>query len=190
MSRYDRYFLNQIGGAPEIGPVYRRHAFIQRGRGLGNIFTNLIKFLRPYIYSGTKAVGQEVLRSGSEILGNLGTQPIQELLKSQRDKSVKNLALKAEHKLNKLNSSGRGIKTMTGRDDSFIRQLKSAKRRLGISKSDGDPPKKRSKKKPVVEKREISKNNSKKSTSKRIPREKSSPKALSKKEFLKKLKLN
>lgn len=102
MSHYDSYFSNtQVGGSlADIGRVYRApHNHLQRGRGFGTILSGIMRFISPYLLSGSKAIGKEALRSGSEILSNIGTMPIGELLKQQGKKSVKNLAEKSSNKL-------------------------------------------------------------------------------------------
>lgn len=131
MSHYDRYFSKrQIGrGVDDIGRVYRAPQFhFQRGRGLSDVFGGIIKFITPYLISSSKALGKEALRSGSEILGNLGTKPIGELLKQQKDKSISNLAQKTGNKLKRMGEemSGEGIKRRKRNTASVITGLMRA----------------------------------------------------------------
>lgn len=133
MNHYDHYF-SQKGGAlsdSHFGPIYQARHHLQRGRGFASIFTNLVRFLSPYLAKGARALGVEAARSGAEILGNLGTQPIGSLLKEQRDKSLKNLGTKAGAKLTEMQQqlmTGHGIK---GRGDvnQFIASLDKLKER-------------------------------------------------------------
>lgn len=133
MSHYDSYFAGrQVGfGIEDIGPVYRSRIHYQRGRGLSDVFSGLIRFVTPYLISGTKAVGKEALRSGSELLANLGSQPIGQMLKQQRDISMQNLSQKAEDKIKQIRSSlmsGKGIKRRRSNVTDLIASL-SKKRR-------------------------------------------------------------
>lgn len=115
MSRYEGYFLNaQKGGRiSDIGDVYRSSRYLQRGRGIGDVFSGMIKWITPYLLKGTKALGQEALRSGSEILSNMGTKPLGELVQDQRDRSIKNLSEKAGNTLKRMSQAmgtGSGVK--------------------------------------------------------------------------------
>jgi len=61
MDRYTRYHVNQSGGG-EIGPVYRASSKVQRGNVIGSFFRGLFRFVKPLLYSGSKAVGKEALK--------------------------------------------------------------------------------------------------------------------------------
>lgn len=133
MNHYDHYFAQEGGALSDshFGPIYQARHHLQRGRGFSSIFTNLVRFLSPYLARGARALGVEAARSGAEILGNLGTQPIGSLLKEQRDKSLKNLGAKAGVKLKEMQQqlmTGHGIK---GRGDvnQFIASLGKLKKR-------------------------------------------------------------
>lgn len=142
MSHYDDYF-SQKGGAlsdSHFGPIYQARHHLQRGRGFGSIFTNLIRFLGPYLSKGARAIGVEAARSGAEILGNLGTQSIGSLLKEQGNKSLNNLGVKAGAKLQEMQQqlmTGRGIKGR-GNVNQFIASLgklkKRSRRRKGVKR--------------------------------------------------------
>lgn len=115
MSQYDRFFAgSQIGGrSSNVGPIYKARIHYQRGRGLSDVFLGLYRFIKPFLVSGSKALGKEALRAGNEILENVGTQSISSLLKEQGNKSLQNLTEKARTKLNEMqesNLSGKGIK--------------------------------------------------------------------------------
>lgn len=112
MSHYDSYFAHsQTGGAiADIGRVYKApHHHFQRGRGIGSVLSGIMRFISPYLISGSKAVGKEVLRSGAEILSDYGTQPIGKSIKQQVKQSMKNLAAKTSSKL-----KGMSEQTMSG----------------------------------------------------------------------------
>lgn len=103
MNQYERYLLNQVGSG--IGPFYRSSLQVQRGRGLGLVFSNLYRILKPWIVSGSRAFGQEMLRSGKEVIQNIDSdKPISSLLKEQGIKSLRNLTEKAANAM-----SGQGI---------------------------------------------------------------------------------
>lgn len=115
MPRYEQYLLQQSqtgGSLGDLGQIYRGNSWgaYQRGRGLGDYFTSFYRLVRPYLASGLKAVTTEMARGGAEVLGNLGTRPIGDLLRQQRDIGLQNLASKASNKLNQLSSLGRGVK--------------------------------------------------------------------------------
>jgi hypothetical protein len=72
MDRYTRYYATQSGGV-EIGPVYRASFWVQRGNGIGSSFRGLFRFVKHLLYSGAKAVGKEVLKTGSNIMNDIRT---------------------------------------------------------------------------------------------------------------------
>lgn len=160
MSRYERYFTqHQVGGGiSDIGYVHRSPQHLQRGRGL---FGGIIRWLTPLLLSSGKAIGKEALKSGAEILGNWGNQPINQLMKAEKEKILKNLAAKAGNKLKRMGDemSGDGIK----------RRKRSSKKTIKASLQQLITPKKKtvkrlkkkgSKKKKSVKKRVTKKSNS------------------------------
>jgi len=68
MDRYTQYYVSQIGGGGEVGPVYRESFKVQRGNGIGFFFRGLFRFVKTMLYSGEKAVGKYVLKIGSNII--------------------------------------------------------------------------------------------------------------------------
>ena len=90
MDRYSRYYVNQISGGCEIGPVYRASFRVQRGNGIGSFFIGLFRFVNPLLYSGAKAVGKEVLKTGSHIITDiLNKEPEQPVLTFSKHVLVK-----------------------------------------------------------------------------------------------------
>lgn len=152
MNKYETYLLQQVGSG--IGPYYRNSLQVQRGRGLGSIFSSIYQALKPWIVSGSKALGHEVLRSGKEViqgLSNDSSKPIDVLLKEQGVKSFRNLSEKAARAM-----SGQGVykrKRKAENDLNLIRakQLKIAFRETPVSKT----KKKKSNKKKVVKKKSV-----------------------------------
>lgn len=121
MSRYDRFFQsNQVaGGLGDIGNIFsisklgRNHR--QIGSGLSDVFKSIFLKLSPYLISAGNSIGQEFLRSGTELLSSTDKAPMQTLLKEQAKKSLKNLGVKAENKLKRMrepniDQMGTGIK--------------------------------------------------------------------------------
>ena len=76
MDRYTRYYVNQSGGG-EIVPVYRDRFRVQRGNGIGSFFRGIFRFVIPLLYSGSKAVGKDALKTCSNIITNiLNKEPV------------------------------------------------------------------------------------------------------------------
>ena len=67
-----QYYLHQAGRGSHggIGPIYSVPPFLQRGHGLG-ILSGLFRLVRPVLWSGVKAVGREIVRTGGRILSDL-----------------------------------------------------------------------------------------------------------------------
>jgi hypothetical protein len=63
MDRYTQFYLNLNGGG-EIGPVYRDSFRMQSGNDIGYFFRRLLRFVKPLLYYGAKAVGKEPLKTG------------------------------------------------------------------------------------------------------------------------------
>ena len=61
MDRYTLYYVNQ-SDCGEIGPVYRASIRVQIGNGIGSLNSGLLRFVKPFLYSGARAVGKEVLK--------------------------------------------------------------------------------------------------------------------------------
>ena len=68
------YYRRQAGGGSEtvIGPVYSTPSYLQRGHGIGDFFGSLFRWVRPIVWSGVKALGRETLRTGGDILSDIG----------------------------------------------------------------------------------------------------------------------
>ena len=70
------YYLRQAGRAGSdydtgIGPIYSTPLYMQPGHGIGNLFGNLFRWVKPIIWSGVKALGRETLRTGGKILSDI-----------------------------------------------------------------------------------------------------------------------
>lgn len=63
----DEYYIDQAGhGLPAFQGVR-----IQRGHGIGNMFSGLLKSAMPLIKKGSKALGKQVLSTGLDIANDL-----------------------------------------------------------------------------------------------------------------------
>lgn len=64
---YENYYLHQAGGGH---PVYVGSRF-QRGHGLGSVFGGLFKAAMPLLKKGAKTLGQQALKTGLEMVGDV-----------------------------------------------------------------------------------------------------------------------
>jgi len=99
-----------------VGPVYRASFRVQRGNGIGSFFRGLLRFVKPLLYSGAKAVGKEALKTGSSIIPNMINRELEEPVCV----SFKNRFIEAKNLEQK-------IKNMTGAGLSLKRKRKSKK---------------------------------------------------------------
>lgn len=106
MSHYVAYYDAQAGG----GGV--DHVFVgsphQRGHGIGSFLGGLFRRALPLLQRGARAVGKEALRTGMNILDDVGTNnvPFKQSLKHRFQESRDNLKRKADEKLEKLMEGG------------------------------------------------------------------------------------
>jgi hypothetical protein len=138
MDRYTRYYVNQSGGG-EIGPVCRASFRVQTGNGIGSFFRGILRFVKPLLYSGAKAVGKEALKTGSivitDILNKEPEQPVGNIFKTRfsqakgnleekiKTMTVSGLALKRKRKTKKSQSEGKRRKV----NDIFTEEKKMKK---------------------------------------------------------------
>jgi hypothetical protein len=80
---YTNYYFAQVGGAGlhDIGPIYAAPYVYQRGSGIGSFFSGLIRSLNPLISSGLNAIRNQSIKTGGEILKNVGSKPFKDILK-------------------------------------------------------------------------------------------------------------
>jgi hypothetical protein len=150
---YIAYYSVQVGsGLKDLGPVYFNPRFIQQGRGFGNFFETIFRYLKPIFKSGMNAVKDSALRTGGDILKELGSRPLNEILADHGQKFTQDLGSKLGSKLKQKFQSGSGL-MFTG----------IAKRK---PKSKSIKGKRRTKKKQLKTKRKSSKTTVKKSKKK------------------------
>jgi hypothetical protein len=87
--------------------VYRASYVKQRGRGLGNFFRGIWKFVKPWAKQGIKAVGREVRDTGIKTLTDIGEgRSLKEALQTRSLEAVDNLKRKAEDKMRRMAGAG------------------------------------------------------------------------------------
>lgn len=148
-SVYVKYYSNQIGGrGANFGNLYRVSTKVQKGRGIGSIFSGLFRFLKPHLLSGLNAVKDEALRVGGEIMQNIGQKPIKELLREKGVEGLHNLTAKAVDKMKKTMAGGGSLRCLGKR---IKGGTKSKKKHSKLSTK-----RKRVARKPVAKKRKSS----------------------------------
>lgn len=145
---YTAYYLNQAGcGFSNVyaGPMY------QKGYGIGSFLGGLFRSVYPILKKGASIVGSELLKSGSNLLGDIASaQDPQIAIKRRGKEAINNLSRVVGDKM-----FGAGYKT-----------TKPVKRRHSGSKS--QPAKKRKTTRARNTKKKVTKNSSsKKNSSKR-----------------------
>jgi hypothetical protein len=97
--------------------MYKASIRVQRRNGLGSFLSGLFRFVKPLLYSGAKAVGREVLNTGSNILTDMLNndleQPVGTIFNKRFSETICNLEQK--------------IKNMTGSGFTLKRKRKSKK---------------------------------------------------------------
>lgn len=96
---YLHYYKVQSGaGLSDIGPVYYNHRIIQQGRGIGSFFAALYRYFKPVFVSGLSALKNQALKTGSSILEELGSRPLQEIITTHGKRAVNELGIKLKNK--------------------------------------------------------------------------------------------
>jgi hypothetical protein len=104
MNPYIEYYVNQAGRG--VGPVYVG-AVNQRGHGIGSFLSGLFRSVFPLFKSGAKAIGQEALGTGFNVLRDaINQKPIVESIKSRIKEASDHLIDKADKKITELRGSG------------------------------------------------------------------------------------
>lgn len=105
-SGYTRYYSQQGAGLSDIGRLHHQPIHYQRGAGIGGFFTTLYKYLSPLAASGLSLLKDQAVRSGKEILNDIGTKPLKEILKNRGREAVNDLTVRGIEKLKKTVSGG------------------------------------------------------------------------------------
>ena len=78
---YIEYYTVQVGsGLKDIGPLYHNARFVQQGRGFGSFFETLFTYLKPVFKSGLNAIKDSALKTGTSIITEVGSRPLNEIL--------------------------------------------------------------------------------------------------------------
>lgn len=105
---YLQYYRAQSGRGlqynEDFGGLIRSPKLLQRGRGLGGVFANLFRYIKPLLYSGLNYFKDEALDAGSQFLQ--GKNP-RDILREKGIAAVDKLREKAAEKINKMSGSGR-----------------------------------------------------------------------------------
>lgn len=111
MSRYLRYYDDQVGGGGGVKNVYSGSRY-QRGNGVGAWLGGLLRRVLPFVASGVKAVGKEALRAGVRVVDDVANNGVhfQEAFHTRARESRKNLKRKAVDKLSEM-MKGEGYKS-------------------------------------------------------------------------------
>lgn len=162
VDHYTKYYLLQSGGGlSNIGAVYHQSPIIQHGRGLGNFFGGLARYLKPFFMHGLNAVKKEALNTGADILGEIGTRPIQDIIREKTKTAVQNLQDKAINNI-RSNMYGAGINSFKKYNCGSLTDVNSHKTKLLKSRK-----KTKAKKNKITK---IKKNTKKKSNKKSVER--------------------
>ena len=96
---YIEYYSVQVGsGLKDIGPLYHNARFVQQGRGFGSFFETLFTYLKPVFKSGFNALKDSALKTGTSILNEVGTRPLNEILNDHGKKFGEDLGAKMKRK--------------------------------------------------------------------------------------------
>lgn len=123
---YVKYYTIQSGGGiTDIGAIYKTPLVIQRGRGIGDVFSGLGRYLRPMFISGLSALKDQALTTGKGILNDIWNQkPLTDILKDQTIDAMQGLADKAVNKVKRKMQGG------SGRRKSIKRRTKTVSSQL------------------------------------------------------------
>lgn len=87
---YTAYYLNQAGSG--FGGVYTSGLY-QKGHGIGSFLGGLFRCVFPLLKSGSAAVGTELLKSGANIISDIGrNEPVERVIKSRGKEAINNLS--------------------------------------------------------------------------------------------------
>lgn len=94
---YLSYYKHQLGSGVSI--VYKGAAY-QRGHGIGSFLGGLFRTISPLLKSGTKAIGQEALKTGINLLSDvIGTVPPEQAFGARMKEFTTNLKRRADNKI-------------------------------------------------------------------------------------------
>lgn len=96
---YIEYYSVQVGsGLKDIGPLYHNARFVQHGRGFGSFFESLFTYLKPVFKSGLNALKDSALKTGTSLLSEVGSRPLNEIFIEHGKKFKEDLGSKLKRK--------------------------------------------------------------------------------------------
>lgn len=102
------YYLQQGKGDAGSDPVFKASYLKQRGYGL---FTDLWRVAKPFVFAGAKALGNQALTTGEQIITDLahntGAVPPKEIAKQRLVEAGRSVARKAGAALQDMAGKGR-----------------------------------------------------------------------------------
>lgn len=105
--KYLEYYNAQSGRGlqfnEDFGSLINTPKLLQRGRGLGGVFSSLFRYIKPLLYSGLNYFKDEALDAGSQFLS--GKNP-NDILREKGLAAVEKLRDKAAEKIQKMTGSG------------------------------------------------------------------------------------
>jgi hypothetical protein len=103
VERYVKYYQAQSQGLG-VSPKFSR---TQKGMGIGSFLGNLFRRIAPYLYSGAKAVGSELLDTGVSLLRDrINNKDIKQSLDTHIGNAGKQLATKASNSVKSMLGMG------------------------------------------------------------------------------------
>lgn len=138
-SRYTQYY--QTGGSlRDIGQIYKgpeTYYRNQRGEGIGDFFATAYRFLNPLLRSGLSVLGNQAIRSTTNILSDLGKKDLGTIVREQGEQVIKNLSEKAVNKIkrsgqNKVAQEGSGRRSIKHRRAQHRNKIASMVRQVGV----------------------------------------------------------
>lgn len=148
---YTHYYLNQAGTG--FGSVYSGNVY-QRGHGIGSFLGGLFRCVFPLLKSGTAKIGNELLKTGANIVSDIArNEDFDTVIKRRGKETIENLGRMAGEKM-----FGRGYNANATR-----KRKQSQTKARGGKKTKKSPNKK---KKPTSKKKtkQTKKKNNKKTT--------------------------
>lgn len=137
-SRYTQYY--QSGGSlRDIGQIYRGpesyYRNNQRGEGIGDFFATAYRFLNPLLQSGLSVLGNQAIRTGTNIFSDLGKKDLGTIVREQGEQVIKNLSEKAIDKIKrsgqKVSQEGKGRRSIHHRRSQHRNKITSMVKRRG-----------------------------------------------------------
>lgn len=90
---FDNYYRGQAFPQDDIGSFYQSSYQVQRGRGIGSILSSLWRWFTPIAKTGAKKLGEQLLKTGSDIFQDLSTggEPVLQVIKKRAGEGTKRL---------------------------------------------------------------------------------------------------